>query len=352
MKKQIFILALFVLAVFTSLTRSYGQTATHGNTAPTPITCSTTDPLNPIPGIPYNYSAGLNPAGGSAVWHVSYNPSAFITNNSWAATDEAVGGSFISAASGMTNATATSPSTASITWKTEGSATVDATHPLFVSLVYTAPSATGCANNLQVFRVTPKNAFTVDITNMNNTGSTSSAIGASYAQCFSDIAGAVFTTGTPGTVTMNYGDNTMYFEVIAANFTTSFTPTFKISGLQGNQTADVTWGYTVASATTVIATATTNATLNPITALTSATNTSNGVSIYVKVVVHNRAYEGLSDTPITLAVEATNTAGQHDVLPDCTVPLAASQFEDAATQTLKLRPTITTTITGGFLNKN
>ncbi len=353
MKKQIFIFVFFALAVFAGVNKSYGQKATHGNTAPTAITC-TPDALNPIAGVPYSYQADITPAGGTAIWHAVYNQTNLFATNAWAATDEVVGtGSFISAATGYgTNAAATSPSKTTITWKSEGLATVDATHPLLVALEYTAP-ASGCANNLQVFEITPKNAFTLDITAMDNTGATSQPIGTSYAQCFSVIASAVYNSGTPGTVKMDYGDNTTYFEVIAANFTTSWNTSFKLDGLQGDQTADVTWGYSVATAgANNIATDTPNATLGPITAETDATDTSNGVSIFVKVVVHNKAWEGIANESITLAVEGTNVAGESDVLTDCTVPAAASQFEDIATQTLNARPTVDNPTPTPFLNKN
>jgi len=349
MKKQIFFLVLFILAAFVNINKSYGQ-ATHG-TSPTLISC-TPDALNPIAGKPYTYQADINPVSGTAIWHVVYNPAVLMSSGAWTAADQASGGTFISAATGLgSNINATSPTSTVITWNSTGLGTVDPTHPLIVALEYTAPSA-GCANNLQVFQITPKNAFTLDITNMQPDGSASVAIGTNVSQCYSAIAGAIFTPGTPNTVKMDYGTNTMYFEVIAANFTDNFKPSFKLGGLQGTQSADILWGYTSATAATSITAGSGNGTYGPVTALTSITDTSNGVSIYVKVVIHNNGWEGLGNDNITLAVEGVNSANQSDVLPDCTTPALASQFEDIATQTLNARPTINNPNPTPFLGKN
>ena len=67
------------------------------------------------------------------------------------------------------------------------------------------------------------------------------------------------------------------------------------------------------------------------------TNTSAGVSIFVRVTVSNHTWEGLADKSITLAVTGTNSASQRDVIyNDC-----ANADTNTAIQTLKLRPTVT-----------
>lgn len=349
MKKQIFILVLFTLAAIANISKSFGQ-ATHGS-SPTNISC-VPDALNPIAGKPYTYQADINPVSGTAIWHVVYNPAILMSSGTWSATDQANGGTFISNATGLGSTVgATTPSSTVITWNSTGLGTVDGTHPLIVALEYTSP-ASGCANNLQVFQITPKNAFTLDITNMQPDGSAPVSLGTNVAQCYSAIAGAIFNAGSPSTVKMDYGTNTMYFEVIAANFTDNFKPSFKLDGLQGTQTADILWGYTTATAATSLTAGTGNGTYGPVTATTNATDTSNGVSIYVKIVVHNNGWEGLTNDNITLAVEGVNSANQSDVLPDCTTPALASQFEDVATQTLNMRPTINNPTPTPFLGKN
>jgi len=349
MKKQIFILVFLVLATFANVDKSFGQKAVHSATSSRPLTC-TTNGLNPIAGVPYTYGAAISPAGGTAVWHAIYNQTNFMTNGLWTPTDEVPGGSFLRDEIGYgSNSAAASPTQTTITWNTNGLSTVDATHPLFVALVYTAPAA-GCANNnLQVFPIIPKNGFTLDITNMAVDGSAAVAYNTNVSQCYANIAGASY-NGT--NVVMDYGINNMYFEVIAANFTTSFTPTFKISGLTGGQRADILWGYTPGTTTTVIKNNATNETLTSFTAETNAPNTSTGVSIYVKVVVHNNSYEGLIASNITLAVEAVNTANQRDVKPECTATTTGTDdFEDIATQTINLRPTVNAPTPGAFIPK-
>jgi len=349
MKKQIFILVILVLETFANVDKSFGQKAVHSTILARPLTC-TIDGLNPVAGVPYTYGAAINPVGGTAVWHAVYNQTTFMTNGLWVPTDETLAGSFLSTTTGYgSNAAAASPTQTTITWKTNGLSTVNLAHPLFVALEYTAP-APGCTNNnLQVFLITPKNGFTLDITNMAVDGSAPVSYGTNVSQCYANIASASY-NGTA--VVMDYGINTMYFEVIAANFTTSFTPTFKISGLLGGQRADISWGYTPGTTTTVIKNSATNETITSGIVETDAPNTSTGVSIYVKVVVHNNSYEGLIASNITLAVEAINTANQHDVKPDCTVTTAGTDdFEDIATQTLSLRPVVNAPTPGSFIPK-
>ena len=349
MKKQILLL---IVAFMASLTVAWAQKAVNSTDARS-VTCSN-DGLNPIAGVPYKYSAAISPAGGTAFWHVVYQPGNLITNSIWTATDQTIGGPFISAATGLgSNVNAASPTETTITWKTGGLATVDDANRLIVAIEYAANPATGCANNLQVLEIRPKNAFTIDITTMKADGTSSNVWDVVESQCYSPIASSVYNpgaAGAPGTVKMDYGVNTMYFEVIAANFTENFKPSFQLSGLQAGQTAELFWGYTALGATNSMGTAANGATVGPITAETDATDTSLGVSIYVKVVINNNGYEGLTTDRITLAVEAVNSANQPDVLADCTVP--TTPFEDKADQELRLRPTVNNPLPSPFLIKN
>jgi hypothetical protein len=129
--------------------------------------------------------------------------------------------------------------------------------------------------------------------------------------------------------------------MVAANFTASYTPSFKISGLQGNQVADIDWGYTIGTYSTNVTTGTGNGTYASASpATTLLTNTSTGVSIYVRVSVHNLNFEGTAQTPITFAVEGINSAAQHDV-DNATCGYTAPGFEDLIVQNLNPRPTLT-----------
>jgi zinc transporter ZupT len=140
----------------------------------------------------------------------------------------------------------------------------------------------------------------------------------------------------------------MYFEVIAANFTGFYTPSFQLSGLQGDQTADIDWGVTVGAYGNNIATGAGNGIFAGTAVNTSLTNTSAGVSIYIRVTVHNNDFEGIAVTPITLAVDAVNSANQDDVLHnDCATLNPA--FADAAVQNLNARPIVTEVAPNVFL---
>jgi hypothetical protein len=103
-------------------------------------------------------------------------------------------------------------------------------------------------------------------------------------------------------------------------------------------------------ATAPIATTLTAGVYSPTAAVTvdpSVTNTSTGVSLYVKLTIANNTYETLADEPVTLAVNGTNAAGGKDVdNTDCAVQ---TDFEDKATQTLTARPTINAVAPGVFV---
>jgi hypothetical protein len=197
---------------------------------------------------------------------------------------------------------------------------------------------------MKVYQILPKNAFTVDILNVKSTGLTPLAYGTNDTQCFADIASAKFIS--PNMV-YDYGVNKLYYEVVAANFTGSFTPSFKLSGLKTGQTALVEWTVdkTFASGLTALGAAqnaTTGTALNFTgTAVnTTVPNTTLGVSIYVKVTVTNGLYEGLTDDTIVMAVEGVNASGEADI-DNATCAAPAATFEDTASQILNKRPTVT-----------
>lgn len=336
MKKQILFLAFFVLAVVANVNKSYGQTAVQGS-APKPLTCAN-GPLTPVAGQSYDYSATFAPDGGTAFWYATKSTN-ITTASARTATVEAIGGSVVSAASNY--ATAQSPtsgaSTTSITWNSAGLAGVTAAAPLLVVVEYEAATA-NCANNLKVFNIIPKNAFTVDVRSMEDDGTGPAAYGTKTTQCTDDVESATYSATTPS-MNMDYGDQTLYFEVIAANFSTSFTPSYQITGLAAGQTAEIFWGYTVATATNSLGAIVNSTTVAGAAANTALTNTKDGVSIYVKVVIQNDKFENLAGQTITLAVDAKNAENQDDVLEsDCTTNAA---FADNAAIDITARPTVT-----------
>lgn len=334
MKKQLFLL--LTLAIFASLQNVFGQ-ATH-NSYPIPVVCAN-DSLNPIAGKPYTYQVAVTPTGGNFQW--------------WATTDQnfmAAGANNISTmllsptttpagtdllATSASYGTSSTTNNVEITWS---SATLNnaLTTETFVAVQYDAPAG-GCANNLKVWVITPVNAFTVDIRNMTATYD-SVAYGAVIDTCVSDVYAATYNAGG---VHYDYGDNQLLFEVVLANFTASATVEFEIRDLAGTQTADLAWGYTPATAggTAIAANLPNGVVATTVAMTTNATNTNEGVSIFVLATVNNNTYEGLVDTDFTLAVNATNAEGVDDVVnTDCA---QTTDFEDASTQTLLARPAVT-----------
>jgi hypothetical protein len=327
-------------------TNAFAQTAVTGS-APQPVTC-TNDPLHPIAGKPYDYAAIINPTGGTSYWYATKSTT-FVTAGARVATViPADGVTILTGATnyGTSGAGATSPTKTSLTWTSAGLKGVDAANPLFMVLEYQGPGTPSCANNLKVYQILPKNAFTVDILNIKSNGLTPLAYGTTDTQCYADIASAKYDAPTSKMI-YDYGVNKLYYEVVAANFTGSFTPSFKLSGLKTGQSALVEWTVdkTFASGLTALGAAqnaTTGTPLNFSGAAVNTTlpNTSVGVSVYVKVTVTNGLYEGLTDDSIVMAVEAVNSAGDVDI-DNATCAAPASTYEDSATQTLNMRPAVT-----------
>jgi hypothetical protein len=368
MKKQFCLLLIAVFAI--SFSNSYGQ-ALPGS-APRGTKC-VDDALHPIAGKPYDYIATGAVAGvnstqtGLYTWWATKDPNFLTSTTTGGVTTTtsnlstrlttapavAPNTDFLNAVSSNygvpTAATpATGPSTVTITWsdailsKTKYQAapninpTVAAPSPTFVSVWYSG--GTLCTDNLKVYELDPIVAFTVDIRNIN--GGTSLAYDAPASQCIDIVRSATYAAGK---MVYDYGTNVFYYEVIAANFTDSWTPTFTLTGLHTSQTSVIEWTYDK-PATWGAATVWNNYTTTPTTKVTTTeTNTTGGVSIYVRLTVTNHNYEGIADRPITLAVDGQNSVGVWDIINDtntCSLASAADQ-NDKAIQNLTARPAIT-----------
>ncbi len=194
-----------------------------------PLTCAANDPLNPIAGRPYDYTAIINPTGGTAYWYATKSTT-FTTAGARVAVEIPADGAAI--ATGAVNyrtsaVSATSPTKTTVTWTSAGLDGVDATtKPLFMVVEYAGAT---CADNLKVMQILPKVAFTVDITNMKHGATpTPLAYGTAENQCFDKVQSAKFNAGK---IEIDYGTNVLYFEVIGANFTGTYKPTLKLSGI-------------------------------------------------------------------------------------------------------------------------
>lgn len=334
MKKQILII--IILAAFAG-TSVFGQ-AVPGS-APRGVNC-TNDALHPIAGREYTYQAASTAAGNYTFWatkdanFISTDGAGVTTTN--IGTKLTVGTDLLSASANYAVPAATDQ--VKITWSDAILSATTSSAPTFVAVNKDG----SCANNFKVWAITPIKAFTVDIRNMDNSTIAPLAYGANEDQCFDQVRGATYVAGA---MQYDYGTNVMYFEVVAANFTASWVPTFNLSGLGNGQTAVIEWSYdkTFASSVTV-----TNGVASATPVATSETITSDGVSIYVRVTITNHTYEGLAATPITLAVDGVNSVGDWDIennnatsTGNLCLAGALNDGLDVATQTLNPRPDVT-----------
>ncbi len=348
---------LFIATVFSCLTCCVlGQAITHSLARP--INCSASpDGLHPVPGIPYVYKADVNPERGKATWFVTTNP-VFIESGVLTNDLEIVGGDYLESATGLgLNSVDNNPSTIEIVWNSIGLSRVDYSSdtksPLFVGVFYDGPED-GCGKNIQAFKISPVIAFTLDITNVSKieNGYKSLGYGENLQLCPADPMGSEYDYGSDRIV-MNYGTNTLMYEVIAANFTGSFNSYFSLEGLSEGQTADIYWGYSPEAANNAIATGVTDnwsmERNDAIVASTNESNTSNGVSIFVKLEIHQNKYEGLTGNTITLKVDGFSNGNLDDVNESCIVE---GNFADQSTQNLLPRPSIANEDPASFIIKD
>lgn len=351
------ILALFLVGFNVQIN---AQKATAGS-KPIPLsgTACEDSALKPIAGKSYNYKATVSPTGGNFKWwattdvnFITTNASGVTTDNSSTAALTIADGDFTTATN--YNTTATTDNT-DLTWTTDRLKTAKTT-PTFVVVKYDAPTGS-CADNLKVYKIEPINAFTVDVLGLKEdesvptiTGTTNPDYVGVQEQCVSKVIGAKYNTST-NKMEYDYGTNKLYFEVVAANFSKEYTPTFQLEGLQTGQTADIKWGYAKGTYDKTLETGITGATFSKTSTdkvETDATNTNNGVSIYVEVTIKNGTYETTADQEIKLAVTGKNSADESDIKnDDCGTD--ANFADNTSTQKIKLRPTVTssTPTTGG-----
>lgn len=330
MKKHFLFSTMFALTA----ALSYGQatTATTGST-PTPVTC-TDDALHPIIGKEYTYKGTGTPTGGT--YHIfATNKTNFIATNGDLDTAGAytTTNGLLKAGTGY-NVNNNGTGEVKLSWSGA------AANPSFVVVQY-KQNGTCSTDNLKVYKIEPKNAFTIEIRNMKKgTGNnfTTQALNTNIDVCSANIQSATY-NGTK--MIYNYGSQSFYYELIAANYDKDFTPKVKIDGLQTGQTAKLKWGYSTTTMNTVIPTPVTNNTevLLPKITADPAVDPTKGVSIYLELVVENGSYEGTSPSNITLSVDATSGTKNFKNVKraDCT---EEADFADKAIQVLKARPTI------------
>lgn len=360
MKKQILILTFLVLALMAGTSTAFGQLLPSTNgTAPAPMSCDGNDyPLHPLAGKPYYYHF-TNPTGDATnwIWFATKDP-AFITNgvlNPANRLDKVAGELIDYSANYNTDGTIDS---VMITWTPEILAATKYQSTANVNGTAASPSPTfvvgyadgNCSNNLQVYEINPVVLFTVDIANIDASTNTM-AYGADTSQCVDIVRGAAYNS-TNFQMDMDYGADTLYFEVVAANFVTNWVPTFRASGgWTSPQTAsmdlydsksDMLAGTNPINATPYSLTDGADFTGPTLTADASVTSTVGGVSLWVRVIIDNNTYESLAMQTFNLSVDGQDATGQWDMSDsDCADPAGASlDHVDQANHNINPRPTL------------
>jgi len=406
MKKQIFILV-FLLAGFANVSKSYGQLV------PRKLTCLSADALHPLAGTAFTYQIDVptTPTGGTAwtpgslkyLWYVTQNAefikldgggNPVLTDALLREKGDGTGTLLKTADVAKYNIPGNTSNSISLTWK---SFFYDPAAPIFVVISVVGNNGICDPSNLKVFKIEPLNAFTLDIDNLKVDGTVSTPpvyiagvlqpggdYGDLYEQCIAPIKSAKYDAAKGGVV-YDYGQNIMMYEVVAANWFSSWRPSFTLTGVDPKETITVEFSkdktFAVpANIVTMNGPANSTATadvLNYVNATAAGIVSSvvpssfvndAGESIFVRVtLVHSTAtlsYQGLEDEKIDLAVDgktnlgaAATEVGDINTTAGATLPAQACPWvdgfaNDIAKQALKGRPTITSSTVGVAPNTN
>ena len=371
MKKQFLILILFVAAIVAGTSNAFGQSTVsldQANTANIPIdplNCiSSSLPLHPFAGVPYTYAMeGDNGEEHANAW-------------TWWATQDL---EFITDYATLNLVDSLKKSTGDILyWDPHyGTPTADAdsivitwSPKLLANTKWHAEAAdapkkstfvvgyaTGenCADNIQVYEINPQPNFTLDIANIHPEADTTMAWDSVAEQCVSPVLSATYDVGTHY-LDMDYGYDTLYFEIAAANFVNDFTLYFNLvaGSLNGNQEAylDLYTSKTLAQSGEV------SGGTNSVASTTWATGATewvpdvrfeandplevvDGVSVFLRVIIWNQDYESLTTNPFEIIVDARDddNTGIWDMEDaDCTTLTDAQDQVDRATHNILPRP--------------
>ena len=382
MKKQILILTLFTLALIFAGTKSYGQLVykdyvggTNCTTA-LPIACVTAGSaghLNPTPGQNYNYEISSDPATVDGVlWFVTDETDVIYVNASDVVTiqpsrdpRDGTGAYIALAENGVYNTVGNTTKDIDISWQNFNGSTND------VLLVAYVIGASGCSDNVEVWKIEPTFAFTLDILSMADDGTLGTTI-APIWECVSPVESAIY-DGTAN-LGMNYGQNWVFFSVNAANFVGSWKPTMTASSSNGGTIGDVQWAY-ASEAVLNDGSGAANGTWNNsgVPVKTTATDSivgTGGECIIVRVQVSHLAIEEPTATntaTVTLTIDGIMRDAADDVYTNSALadldnslvvdgPCQQGVSLDNGEYTLTARPLITevspTTILGPFEIKN
>ena len=308
MKKQILLFTLFTIAFMLWGTIAKSQDINYLDITTVncpPVTslgsCAQDTELNPIPGKTYTYTIGVTPAvtTGNVRWYV-YNASQYggniIVNGNM---DTAFGNAeddggtslyLLDAEDAAYNSASNSATSIDISWQAFDGAT---THILLIAYV----EGELCADNIEVWRIEPSFSFTLDLASVNPDGTLNNG-----EECVTPVQIATYNVAST-TMTMDYGENYIFFAVTAANFVNSWMPTFAVTST-GTPVAvtDITW------ATPDQAILSTPGTWNPATTPIPARDVSGAVGsagecIIIRVHVDHNTVENDADFIVSLTVD-------------------------------------------------
>jgi hypothetical protein len=368
MKKHFLILfiALFALGV----SQSFAQPITITPTPLDPNCIDLDNPLTPVPGNPYTYNVNVPtpPGNKSYRWYVTQDQNFAVSGAYNWGTAEVIGTSGILAAGDVHyNILTADSSSISLTWQ---SFVLAPDEYVFVVIYVENESSElpGCTtNNLKVYRIQPLHAFTLDIANVDPVAVDS--VGDGFQVCIDDVQSAVFDPlhGTNGGIVYDYGTNTLYYAVAAANFSGQYRLFAQFDGLQAvtpdgadGQIATIYWDYVYNGETNSVGPLDLNDNLTEldlgVVEAQDATGTvgAGGEVIYIKVVINHNSFEaagGVDSYPYTLAINGRLVDASGVPLAPATDPelyddlhyadCAPDGFiNDIVSQSLIARPTI------------
>lgn len=347
MKKQILLLTILVFALLSSTINVFGQAVKYSD--PRPVSCAD-DALHPIAGREYTYSATGTPSGGNFTFWATKDPTFISMSGGNRVFNNTAPNLLTTTNANQLVSTSTNyndpdeQDNVKIIWSSALLAnTTYQTNPTFVAVYYEDP--TGCSDNFKVYELDPIHAFTVDVLSLDPSTflpADTNPYDFVPEQCSDDVSSATYSGGT---MSYLYGEQYLYFEFIASNFTQSWTPTFELTGINGVQT--MTYEYTYDLPTTWNASTTWTPLISGNTSITTnLTDTKNGASVFVRVRLTNNNYENLAGQTVTMVLDGQNAEGLWDVVNDTCVNPGQADQNDKADQVIKPRPTITPTTTG------
>ena len=116
-----------------------------------------------------------------------------------------------------------------------------------VILVAYAEDSVGCTDNIVAYRIIPEPAFTLDIAVLNDAGdSIAGPLDPITGECVSPIESATYlgsNTTPDAQLTVDYGENWVFFVVNGANYISSWLPRFQITYDGGSNPLEASWAY-------------------------------------------------------------------------------------------------------------